>query len=249
MARFASARPERDRLPGPDLADASTPEPTTFSAAISLLAAEQHRVIGERPGEGHPHQLPGAGVERHLRAVRLSARSSLIACSATTRRVVADRPSELVIVSAPGPSLHPPDADGVRQVSGGLGREQQRQAALDRGLDRLAEVHHRARLAVAVITPAPTRDVAAELARRERDHAQLELGGRGAVGSAVGAAGDEQSSPPVALVLRHAGPDGYAELAGELLRELPGGVQALLRPGVQRVHVDPLEQLARGGGR
>ena len=38
----------------------------------------------------------------------LSVRSSLIACSATTRRVVADRPSELVIVSAPGrPFIRP----------------------------------------------------------------------------------------------------------------------------------------------
>ena len=43
------------------------------------------------------------------------------------------------------------------------------------------------------------------------------------------------------------GPTGHAELAGELLRELAGGVQAFLRPGVQRVHVDPLDELARGG--
>ena len=53
-------------------------------------------------------------------------------------------------------------------------------------------------------------------------------------------------APPVALVRRHARARSGTQLAGELLRELPGGVKALLRPGVQRVHVDPLDQLARG---
>ena len=36
-----------------------------------LLAAEQHRVIGERASEAHAHQLAGAGVERHLHAFLL----------------------------------------------------------------------------------------------------------------------------------------------------------------------------------
>ena len=131
-------------------------------------------------------------------------------------------------------------------MPGGLGREQQRQAPLDRGLHRLAEVHHRARLAVAVITSGGTETSLPKVPRREGDDAQLEFRDRLAVRSAVGAADDEQSSPPVALVLRHTGPYRYAELAGQLLRELSRGVDAFLRPRVQRVHVQALDQLARG---
>ena len=68
-ARCASARPVVIVLPVPVCA-ASTPEPTTFSAAISRLAAEQDRVVGERPGARHAHDLAGAGVERDRRARR-----------------------------------------------------------------------------------------------------------------------------------------------------------------------------------
>ena len=56
-------------------------------------------------------------------------------------------------------------------MPGGLGREQQGQAALDGGLDRLAEVHHRARLTVAVITPDGSETSLRVLPRREREDA------------------------------------------------------------------------------
>ena len=58
-----------------------------------------------------------------------------------------------------------------------------------------------------------------------------------------------EPAPPVALVTRHSRADGDLELAGELLRELPGGVQAFAGAGVERVDVDPLEQLRAGGDR
>ena len=92
-------------------ADASTPEPTTFSAAISRWrpsstgssasgCASVIRTTCRAPAESVTFAL-----------ARFSARSSPIACSATTRRVVADTPSEVVIVQHPRPALHPPDAD------------------------------------------------------------------------------------------------------------------------------------------
>ena len=56
-----------------------------------------------------------------------------------------------------------------------------------------------------------------------------------------------EPAPPVALVARHSRADRDLELAGELLRELPGRVEAFARPGVQRVDVDPLEQLLAAG--
>ena len=60
---------------------------------------------------------------------------------------------------------------------------------------------------------------------------------------------DGEPPPPVALVARHARADRRPQLARELLGELPGGVQALPRPGMQRVDVDPLEQLIAAGDR
>ena len=104
-------------------------------------------------------------------------------------------------------------------------------------------------MTVAIVTPHGTETSLRVLASGEREDPQLELAGRRAVWSPVGAAGDEQSSPSVALVLGRTGPYGYAEFAGELLRERSGAVKAFLRPSVQRVHVDPLDQLGCDRGR
>jgi hypothetical protein len=94
-------------LPVPT-ADASTPDPTTFSAAISRWrpsstgssangCASVIRTTCRAPAESVTFAL-----------ACLSARSSAIACSATTRRVLAETPSEEVIVSIPGrPFIRP----------------------------------------------------------------------------------------------------------------------------------------------
>ena len=60
----------------------------------------------------------------------------------------------------------------------------------------------------------------------------------------VRAAVREQAPPAVALVARQARGHGLPEDAGELLGELAGGVEELLGPGVQRLRVDAVEQLA-----
>ena len=66
-ARWASARPVVTSLAGADLAgvDAGADD---LQRRDLLLAAEQDRVVGERPGAGHAHDLAGAGVERDARA-------------------------------------------------------------------------------------------------------------------------------------------------------------------------------------
>ena len=133
-------------------------------------------------------------------------------------------------------------------MAGGFGGEQQRQLALDRGLDGLAEIHHRAELPVAVIARGGAEPALREPARGERDRPQLDLGDPHAARAAVGAAAGEQPAPPVALLARDGGGDRLAELAAQLLGELPGAVQALLRAGVQRAEIDPLQQPGHGGG-
>ena len=111
-ARAAGAVRERaagrDRLAGADLAGVDA-RADDLQRGHLLLAAEQHRVVVERPRADHAHGLAGAGVQRDACACwRLSARSSAIACSATTRRVLALSPSALVIVSTPGrPFMRP----------------------------------------------------------------------------------------------------------------------------------------------
>ena len=107
-------------LPVPT-AEASTPEPTTFSAAISRWrpSSTGSSSSGRASVIRTAWRAPASRVT--FAFARLSARSSLTACSATSRRVLADRPSEVVIVSTPGPALHPPDADGVLEVAGGFG--------------------------------------------------------------------------------------------------------------------------------
>ena len=106
-ARCASARPELIVLPVPT-AEASTPEPTTFSAAISRWrpsstgSSASGRAMVIRTNCRAPADSVTFALER------LSAISVPSACSATTRRVVADTPSELVIVSIPGrPFIRP----------------------------------------------------------------------------------------------------------------------------------------------
>ena len=173
-ARLASARPVVTSLPVPTWL-ASTPEPTTFSAAISFWRPSRtgSSASGRARVMRTTWRAPASSVTRAPE--RLSARSSAIACSATTRRVVALTPSALVTVSMPGRPFMRPDAHRVLEVSGGLGGQQQRQAALDRGLHRLAEVHHRARLGVALGQRGGAEPSLRELARRERDDAQREL--------------------------------------------------------------------------
>ena len=139
----------RDRLAGADLArvDAGADD---LQRGDLLLAAEQDRVVGQRAGAGHAHDLAGAGVERDPRAGALE-RAQL------GDRLLGDDAARggAHAVGAgdgehAGPALHAAHAHRVLEVSGGLGGQQQRQAALDRGLHRLAEVHHRARLGVAL---------------------------------------------------------------------------------------------------
>ena len=125
---------------------ASTPEPTTFSAAISRWRPSSTGSSASGRASGHAHELPRAGVERDVRAralERAQLGDRLLGDDAP--RGGADRPSELVMVSTPGRPFIRPTRTRVLELAGGLGGEQQRQAALDRGLDRLAEVHHRAR--------------------------------------------------------------------------------------------------------
>ena len=183
-----------------------------------LLAAEQDRVVGERPGAGHAHDLAGAGVERDARAGALE-RAQL------GDRLLGDDAARggAHAVGAgdgqhAGPALHAPDAHGVLEVAGGLGGEQQRQPALDRGLHGLAEVHHRARLGVALGQRGGAEPALGELARRERDDAQRELAAAAAVAAGVAVAAHEQPAPAVALVARHARGHRLAERARELLR-------------------------------
>ena len=89
-------------------ADASTPEPTTFSAAISRWrpSSTGSSANGRASVIRTTCRAPAASVT--FARARFSARSSPSACSATSRRVVADTPSEVVIVSIPGrPFIRP----------------------------------------------------------------------------------------------------------------------------------------------
>ena len=106
-ARLASARPVVTSLPVPTWL-ASTPEPTTFSAAISFWRPSRtgSSASGRARVMRTTWRAPASSVTRAPE--RLSARSSAIACSATTRRVVALTPSALVTVSTPGrPFMRP----------------------------------------------------------------------------------------------------------------------------------------------
>ena len=121
-------RPTRaDRLPGPDrgCVDARADD---LQRRHLALAAEQHRVVGQRPRERHPHHLPRTGRERDLRPralerAQLGERLLGHQPPRGRRHAVGGRDRE-----HPRPSLHPPDPDRVLQLAGGLGREQQRQA-------------------------------------------------------------------------------------------------------------------------
>ena len=107
VARCASARPVVIVLPVPTWL-ASTPEPTTFSAAISFWrpSSTGSSASGRARTMRTTWRAPASSVTFARR--RLSARSSAIACSATTRRVVALSPSALVTVSMPGrPFMRP----------------------------------------------------------------------------------------------------------------------------------------------
>ena len=89
-------------------AEASTPEPTTFSAAISRWrpSSTGSSASGRATVIRTSCRAPADSVTFALE--RLSAISVPSACSATTRRVLADIPSELVIVSIPGrPFIRP----------------------------------------------------------------------------------------------------------------------------------------------
>jgi hypothetical protein len=213
-----------------------------------LLAAEQHGVVGQGAGARHAHDVAGAGVERDARARalkgaqlgdRLFGDDAARGCAHAVRRGDGQHA---------GAALHASDAHRVLEVPGGLGGEQQRQPALDRGLHRFAEVHHRARLRVALGQWRGAEPALGELARGERDDAQRELAAAAAVAARVAVAADEQPAPAVALVARHARRHWLAEGARELLRKLPGGVQALLGTGVERVAIDPLQQRVSGVG-
>ena len=135
---------------------------------------------------------------------RLSARSSAIACSAVDAARGRAEPVRAGDGEHAGAALHAADAHGVLEVPGGLGGQQQRQPALDRGLDGLAEVHHGARLRVMLVTGRGAEPSAAELARRERHHAQFQFASPVPVRALVAAPVHEQPAPAVALVPRGA---------------------------------------------
>ena len=209
------------------------------------LAAEQHRVIGQRSRGGHAHELAGAGRQGHrgLRAFERDQRADRLLGHhppGARGHPVGARDRE-----HPRPAFHPPDADGVLQFPRCLGGQQQRQPGIDGGLHRLAQVHYRAGLRSELVTRRRAQSPLREPAGGECDDAELEFGCPAAVPRFVRPAADCQAAPPVARVARHAWTEWGAELARELLRELAGGVQALLRAGVQGAVVDPLEQLDR----
>ena len=150
-----------------------------------------------------------------------------------------------------GAALHAPDAHGVLELAGGLGGEQQRQAVLDRGLHRLAELHRRAVGGVVARRTAPSR-----------------AGGAGGAGSGsvttrsassacslpsavrVAAAAHEHAAPAVERVARGRRgstrrPSSRVSASASAL----GGVDVLARAGVQGVRVPALEQLGDRVGR
>src|SRR4051794_38122700 len=247
-ARLAKARPVVTSLPVPTWL-ASTPEPTTFSAAISFWRPSRtgSSASGRARVMRTTWRAPASSVTRAPE--RLSARSPAIACSATTTACGGAHPVGAGDGEHPGPPLHAAHTHRVLEVSGRLGGQQQRQAALDGGLHCLSQVHHRARLGVALGQRSGAEPSLGELARRERDDPQRELAAPPAVAAGVACAADEQPAPAVAFVAGCAHGYRLAEGARELLRELRGRVQALLRPCVQAVAVDPLQQLVGGVGR
>ena len=116
--------PGADRLAGADgrCVDAGSDD---LERGHLALAAEQHRVVGQRSRERHPHHLSRPGRQRHVRpgalqreqlGDRLLGDHSAGACGDAVGG--GDR-------EHPGPALHPPDAHRVLQLSGRLGREQQ----------------------------------------------------------------------------------------------------------------------------
>jgi hypothetical protein len=160
------------------------------------LAAEQHRIVGQRPRHGHPHQLAGAGRQGHLRlrALERDQRAErLLGDDPPSRRGYAVGAGDR---EHPGAALHPPDPDVVLQLASGLGGQQQRQPRVDSRLHRLAEVHYRARVRVLLLARHRPEPPLTEPARRERQHPQLELGRRRAIGALVGAAVHGDPAPP-----------------------------------------------------
>ena len=156
-----------DRLAGADrrCVDAGSDD---LERGHLALAAEQHRVVGQRSRERHPHHLSRPGRERDVGPGALE-RAQL------GDRLLGDHPAGACRDAVgggdrehPGPPLHPPDAHGVLELSGRLGREQQRQPGVDRGLHGLAEVHHRARVAVLLLARRRPEPPLGEPARRER---------------------------------------------------------------------------------
>ena len=225
--------------------EASTPEPTTFSAASSRWrpSSTGSSASGRARTMRTSWRAPASSVT--FAPARLSSRSSAIACSATTRRVVALGPSAVVMASRPGrPFMRP-----TRTVS-----LSSPEASEDSSSGRPCSI--------AVWTASPSSMTAlwvawnsskgAEPSRRRgrRRTGRVttrsdELGDLGAVavGGGVAAAADEDAAPAVERVLGDAGVHAPAEFAGERLGERLGGVGVLARPGVQRARVPALEQL------
>src|SRR3954452_18478561 len=152
---------------------------------------------------------------------RLSARSSAIACSATTRRVLALTASALVIVSIPGrPFIRPTRTVSLRCPAASLesrtGRPRSTAAwtASPRSMTALDWAGRSAAIG------ARAEPALREIARGEGDDAQQDLARPRAVAAVVGGTAREQAAPAVPRVARDAGLDGLVERASELLGEL-----------------------------
>ena len=226
-ARWASARPVETVLPEPTC-EASTPEPTTFSAAICCWrpSSTGSSASGRASVIRTAWRAPASSVT--FAPPFLSARSRLIACSATRRRVDADSPSLVVMVSMPGrPFIRP-----IRTVSLSCPA-----ASVDSSSGSPAST------AVWIASPSSMTALrcawrssrrAAPSRRWVKPRAGNVMTRRpsstcsGPRGVLVRAALDEQASPAVALVAQRAGRDGLPELARELAGELAGAVEQLL---------------------
>ena len=198
-ARCASARPLVMVLPVP-VWEASTPEPTTFSAASSRWRPSRtgSSASGRVRIMRTSWRAPASSVT--FAWERLSSRSSGIACSATTLRVLALGPSAVVTASRPGRPFSRP----TRTVSFSSPAASQ-------------ESSSGRPCSIAVWTASPSsmtalcvawnssngaaQPAAREPAHGQRDDAQRELGDLAAVGRAVAAAADEDAAPAVERVL------------------------------------------------
>ena len=82
-----------------------------------------------------------------------------------------------------------------------------------------------------------------EVAGRERDHPQHQLGIWWADVALVAGRGDQEPPPPVALVVREAGADPHGlSFEESSAASCPAQSRHSFGPGVQRLYVDPLEQ-------